>query len=47
MLALIALLGRDRTVMEEQTSGALSNTLLWITTGVMSLAVLALLVTSL
>jgi NRAMP (natural resistance-associated macrophage protein)-like metal ion transporter len=47
MLALIALLGRDRKVMKEQTSGALSNTLLWITTGVMTIAALALLVTSL
>jgi Mn2+/Fe2+ NRAMP family transporter len=47
MLALIALLGRDRTVMAEQTSGTLSNTLLWLTTGVMSLAVLALLITAL
>jgi NRAMP (natural resistance-associated macrophage protein)-like metal ion transporter len=47
MLALIAILGRDRKVMEEQTSGALSSALLWITTGVMTLAALALLVTSL
>jgi NRAMP (natural resistance-associated macrophage protein)-like metal ion transporter len=47
MLALIALLGRDRKVMKEQTNGALSNTLLWITTAVMTIAALALLVTSL
>jgi Mn2+/Fe2+ NRAMP family transporter len=47
MLALIALLGRDRKVMKEQTNGALSNSLLWITTGVMTVAALALLITSL
>jgi hypothetical protein len=33
--------------MEDETNGALSNTLLWITTGVMTLAVLALFITSL
>jgi hypothetical protein len=33
--------------MEEQTNGALSNLLLWITTGVMTVAALALLFTSL
>ena len=46
MLALIALLGRDRRVMGRRTSGRLSNTLLWITTGVMTIAALALLVTA-
>lgn len=47
MLALIALLGRDRTVMQDQTNGALSNVLLWLTTGVMTAAALGLLITSL
>jgi NRAMP (natural resistance-associated macrophage protein)-like metal ion transporter len=47
MLALIALLGRDRTVMHEQTNGALSNVLLWFTTGVMTAAALGLLITTL
>jgi NRAMP (natural resistance-associated macrophage protein)-like metal ion transporter len=46
MLALIALLGRDRRVMGRRTSGRLSTTLLWITTGVMTIAALALLVTA-
>ena len=46
MLALIALLGRDRRVMGRRTSGRLSKTLLWITTGVMTIAALALLVTA-
>jgi NRAMP (natural resistance-associated macrophage protein)-like metal ion transporter len=45
MLALIALLGRDRGVMGPRRSGALSNGLLWITTAVMTVAALALLVT--
>jgi NRAMP (natural resistance-associated macrophage protein)-like metal ion transporter len=45
MLALIALLGRDRGVMGARRSGALSNGLLWITTAVMTVAALALLVT--
>src|SRR5580700_2146416 len=47
MLALIALLGRDRKVMGDQTNGALSNVLLWLTTGVMTVAALGLLLTSL
>jgi NRAMP (natural resistance-associated macrophage protein)-like metal ion transporter len=47
MLALIALLGRDRSVMGDRRSGALSTTLLWTTTTVMTLAALALLVTAL
>ncbi len=47
MLALIALLGRDRRVMGTRRSGTLSTTLLWITTGVMTAAALALLVTAL
>jgi NRAMP (natural resistance-associated macrophage protein)-like metal ion transporter len=46
MLALIALLGRDRSVMGARRSGNLSNVLLWVTTGVMTLAALALLVTA-
>jgi NRAMP (natural resistance-associated macrophage protein)-like metal ion transporter len=46
MLALIALLGRDRRVMGRRTSGRLSTTLLWITTGVMTIAALTLLVTA-
>jgi len=45
MLALIALLGRDRTAMGPRRSGALSNGLLWITTAVMTVAALALLLT--
>jgi NRAMP (natural resistance-associated macrophage protein)-like metal ion transporter len=47
MLALIALLGRDRKVMADQTNGALSNVLLWLTTSVMTVAALGLLLTSL
>jgi NRAMP (natural resistance-associated macrophage protein)-like metal ion transporter len=47
MLALIALLGRDRSVMGDRTSGPLSNALLWLTTGLMTLAALGLLVTAL
>ena len=47
MLALIALLGRDRAVMGARRSGTLSNVLLWVATGVMTLAALALLVTAL
>jgi NRAMP (natural resistance-associated macrophage protein)-like metal ion transporter len=46
MLALITLLGSDRKVMAARTSGALSRTLLWVTTGVMTAAALALLVTT-
>jgi NRAMP (natural resistance-associated macrophage protein)-like metal ion transporter len=45
MLALIALLGRDRAVMGPRRSGGLSNGLLWVTTAVMTVAALALLVT--
>jgi Mn2+/Fe2+ NRAMP family transporter len=45
MLALIALLGRDRTVMGPRRSGGLSYGLLWVTTAVTSVAALALLVT--
>ena len=47
MLALIAVLGRDGTVMGSKRSGILSTTLLWVTTGVMAVAALALLVTAL
>jgi NRAMP (natural resistance-associated macrophage protein)-like metal ion transporter len=47
MLALIAMLARDRSVMGEDRSGTLSNVLLWVTTGVMSIAAVALLVTAL
>ena len=46
MLALIALLGRDRKVMGDETNGALSNVLLWFATGVMTIAALGLLITS-
>ena len=46
MLALIALLGRDRKVMGARRSGTLSTTLLWVTTGIMTVAALALLVTA-
>ncbi len=46
MLALIALLGRDRSVMGPHRSGTVSNVLLWLTTGVMTVAALALLVTA-
>jgi len=45
MLALIALLSRDGSVMGPRRSGALSNGLLWVTTTVMTVAALALLVT--
>jgi Mn2+/Fe2+ NRAMP family transporter len=46
MLALIALLGRDRQVMGTRRSGTLSTTLLWLTTAVMTIAALALLLTA-
>jgi Mn2+/Fe2+ NRAMP family transporter len=47
MLALITILSGDRRVMGPQRSGRLSHGLLWLTTGLMSAAVLGLLVTAL
>jgi NRAMP (natural resistance-associated macrophage protein)-like metal ion transporter len=45
LLILIVLLGSDRKIMKERTSGAVSRSLTWITTGVMAVAAIALLVT--
>jgi Mn2+/Fe2+ NRAMP family transporter len=45
LLVLIVLLGSDRRVMAEQTSGILSKSLTWVTTVVMGAAAVALLVT--
>jgi len=45
LLVLIVMLGSDRTIMKERTSGAVSRSLTWITTGVMAVAALALLAT--
>jgi Mn2+/Fe2+ NRAMP family transporter len=45
ILVLIALLARDRTVMEEYRSGFWSNTLVWIATTVMGVAAILLVVT--
>ena len=45
LLVLIVLLGSDRQIMKERTSGAISRSLTWITTGVMAVAAVALLVT--
>jgi len=45
LLILIVLLGSDRKIMKERTSGAISRSLTWITTGVMAVAAVALLVT--
>ena len=47
ILVLIALLARDRRVMDEHRSGMVSNALVWIAATVMSAAALMLLVTSL
>lgn len=47
LLVLIVLLASDRKVMKDKVSGTLSKTLTWAATGTMSLAGLALLVTSL
>jgi Mn2+/Fe2+ NRAMP family transporter len=45
ILVLIALLARDRKVMEEHRSGLLSNTLVWVATTVMGVAAILLVVT--
>jgi Mn2+/Fe2+ NRAMP family transporter len=45
ILVLIALLARDRGVMQEHRSGFLSNTLVWIATAVMGTAAVLLIVT--
>ncbi len=45
ILVLIALLARDRGVMQEHRSGFWSNTLVWIATGVMGTAAILLVVT--
>jgi NRAMP (natural resistance-associated macrophage protein)-like metal ion transporter len=47
LLILIVLLASDRNVMRDKVSGTLSKTLTWTATGVMSLAAVALLVTTL
>jgi NRAMP (natural resistance-associated macrophage protein)-like metal ion transporter len=47
ILVLIALLARDRRVMDEHRSGRVSNSLVWIAAAVMSAAALLLVVTSL
>ena len=47
ILILIALLARDRGVMEEHRSGMVSSSLVWVAAAVMSAAALMLLVTSL
>jgi NRAMP (natural resistance-associated macrophage protein)-like metal ion transporter len=47
ILVLIALLARDRRVMDEHRSGMVSSSLVWIAAAVMSTAALMLLVTSL
>ena len=47
ILILIALLARDRRVMDDHRSGTASNALVWIAAAVMSAAALMLLVTSL
>ena len=47
ILVLIALLARDRRVMDEHRSGRVSNSLVWIAATVMSAAALLLVVTSL
>jgi len=45
LLVLIVMLGSDRTIMKERTSGVVSRSLTWITTAVMAVAAVALLVT--
>ena len=45
LLVLIVLLGSDRSMMEERTSGPLSRSLTWATTVVMAVAGIALLAT--
>jgi Mn2+/Fe2+ NRAMP family transporter len=47
ILVLIALLARDRRVMDEHRSGRVSNSLVWIAAAVMSAAALLLVATSL
>jgi NRAMP (natural resistance-associated macrophage protein)-like metal ion transporter len=46
LLALIVLLGSDRTYMKNRVSGPLSKSLTWLATALMSIAALALLATS-
>jgi Mn2+/Fe2+ NRAMP family transporter len=46
ILALITILARDRSVMGPERSGPVRHTLLWVITGVMALAGVALLVTT-
>jgi NRAMP (natural resistance-associated macrophage protein)-like metal ion transporter len=46
LLALIVLLGSDRTYMKDRVSGRLSRTLTWLATGLMALAALSLIVTT-
>jgi NRAMP (natural resistance-associated macrophage protein)-like metal ion transporter len=47
LLVLIVLLGSDRTYMKSKVSGPLSKTLTWLATGLMSVAAVALVVTTL
>jgi NRAMP (natural resistance-associated macrophage protein)-like metal ion transporter len=47
ILVLIALLARDRSVMGERRSGRWSNALVWLATGVMGVAAVALIATAL
>jgi Mn2+/Fe2+ NRAMP family transporter len=46
LMVLIVLLGSDRSFMERRVSGALSKTLTWIATAFMSVAAIAMIVTS-
>ena len=46
LLVLIVLLASDRTVMKDKVSGPLSKVLTWGATGLMSVAAVALVVTS-
>jgi NRAMP (natural resistance-associated macrophage protein)-like metal ion transporter len=46
LLVLIVLLGSDRSYMKERVSGVLSKTLTWLAAGLMSVAAVALLVTT-
>jgi NRAMP (natural resistance-associated macrophage protein)-like metal ion transporter len=46
LLVLIALLGMNRTVMGDRSSGRLSNTLVWVATALMAVAAVAMAVTS-
>jgi Mn2+/Fe2+ NRAMP family transporter len=47
LLALIVLLGSDRNYMKDRVSGSLSKTLTWLATGLMALAAVALIATTL